>query len=88
MVVRARGLCIMAGFAIATSYTDESNQQRTLRRTLLPQGISFLAGTRHLPILDVQEIAERSKADVFAKSAVVGQCIWLTLQVLRRPRQK
>lgn len=78
----------MAGFAIATSYTDESNQQRTLRRTLLPQGISFLAGTRHLPIIDVQEIAERSKADVFAKSAVVGQCIWLTLQVLRRPRQK
>lgn len=78
----------MGGFATETTYIDESDQQRTLRRILLPQGISILARTGCLPIIDVQEIAERSKADVFAKSAVVGQCLWFALQVLGRLCQK
>ena len=79
---------VMGGFATETTYIDESNKQHTLRRIFLPQGISILARTGHLPIIDVQEIAERSKADVFAKSAVVGQCLWFALQVLGRLCQK
>ncbi|KAL4882877.1 hypothetical protein BJY04DRAFT_216964 [Aspergillus karnatakaensis] len=78
---------VMGGFATETHYIDENNQQRTIRRIVTPEGISILARIGRLPIIDGQEIEERSKADVFAKAAVVGQCLWFACQVIGRLSQ-
>ncbi|KAL2838506.1 hypothetical protein BJX68DRAFT_272582 [Aspergillus pseudodeflectus] len=75
---------IMGGFATETQQIDEAGQKHVLRRILTPQAISILAKAGRLPIIESQEIEERSKADVFAKAAVVGQCLWFALQVIGR----
>jgi hypothetical protein len=74
----------MGGFATETQQIDEAGQKHVLRRILTPQAISILAKAGRLPIIESQEIEERSKADVFAKAAVVGQCLWFALQVIGR----
>ncbi|KAL3486352.1 hypothetical protein BJX62DRAFT_242048 [Aspergillus germanicus] len=75
---------VMGGFATETQYIGESGQKRILRRNLTPQAISILAKAGHFPLIESQEIEERSKADVYAKAAVVGQCLWFAFQVIGR----
>ncbi|KAE8136105.1 hypothetical protein BDV38DRAFT_294149 [Aspergillus pseudotamarii] len=75
---------VMGGFAIETHYLDSATEKRIIRRLLTPEGVSILAKTGHLPALSREDVAERSKADIFAKSIVVGQIIWFALQVLGR----
>ncbi|KAE8147180.1 hypothetical protein BDV25DRAFT_37456 [Aspergillus avenaceus] len=75
---------VMGGFAIETEYIDLMDAKRTIRRLVTPEGVAVLVKTGHLPFIDREDVAERSKADVFAKGVVVIQIIWFALQVLGR----
>ncbi|KAL4908107.1 hypothetical protein BDW74DRAFT_174803 [Aspergillus multicolor] len=73
---------VMGGFGLETRYKNEQNEHRTLRRIITPRGLSILAKVRCLPSIKSEEIEERSKADIFAKAAVVGQILWFALQAI------
>ncbi|KAE8386820.1 hypothetical protein BDV23DRAFT_196220 [Aspergillus alliaceus] len=75
---------VMGGFAIETHYLGTTGEKCTIRRLLTAEGVLILSQTGHLSVLSREEIAERSKADIFAKSIVVGQIVWFALQVLGR----
>ncbi|KAE8385390.1 hypothetical protein BDV23DRAFT_18963 [Aspergillus alliaceus] len=78
---------VMGGFAIETPYVSPTGERHTLRRLITPAGISILAHAGYLPSLAPEDIAERSKADLFAKGVVLVQIIWFALQVLGRLSQ-
>ncbi|KAH8427939.1 uncharacterized protein LDX57_005643 [Aspergillus melleus] len=74
----------MGGFAMETRYQTRGGEEHTLRRLVTADGISILARIGQLPTITLSDIEERSKADIFAKSIVVGQIIWFALQVFGR----
>ncbi|PLB49778.1 hypothetical protein P170DRAFT_426646 [Aspergillus steynii IBT 23096] len=75
---------VMGGYAMETRYHTHDGEEHILRRLVTADGISILARIGELPAITLNDIEERSKADIFAKSIVVGQIIWFALQVFGR----
>ncbi|KUJ10470.1 uncharacterized protein LY89DRAFT_675297 [Mollisia scopiformis] len=79
---------VMGGFAIENEYLDEKNIKVTLRRILTVNGVLQLAKLGLMPVIDPEDISERSKADNIAKIFVLSQIIWFALQVIGRLASK
>lgn len=79
---------VMGGFAMTTTYTDRHGHEKTIRRLVASEGIMILAKTGHLPAIQVTDVEERSKADLFAKLLVLLQILWFAIQVMARLFQR
>ncbi|KAL2843941.1 hypothetical protein BJY01DRAFT_264125 [Aspergillus pseudoustus] len=81
-------LAIIFPELVPTSGWDERRQANALFSEIKTHphttGDLHPGQTGNLSAIAVEEIEERSKADVFAKAAVVGQCLWFALTVIGR----
>lgn len=78
---------VMGGYKITTRYTDKNANTAKICRLIGSEGVSILAQAGYLPETDVNDIEERSNADIFAKGLVLAQIIWFAFQVIGRLAQ-
>lgn len=74
----------MGGFSIEIEYLDETNTKVTIRRLVTVDGVLQLAKLGLIPLINPEDIADRSKADDVAKFFILSQIIWFGLQVIER----
>ncbi|RDW87827.1 hypothetical protein BP5796_03521 [Coleophoma crateriformis] len=75
---------VMGGFAIENDYLDDSNVKVTIRRLVTVEGVLQLAKLHLVPAISLEDIDDRSQADIIAKVLVLSQITWFALQVIGR----
>ena len=76
---------VMGGYAVDGTVTDPTTfETKQQRRIVTALGLELLARAGALPALSNQDIKDRSKADLFAKTIVLLQIAWFGLQVISR----
>lgn len=66
------------------SGSHESETRKARRLTITARGVALLAKCRLLPIVEEQEIEDKSKANDLAKATVLVQATWMLVQVIGR----
>lgn len=77
----------MGGFAFETSFTGEEPDVFGTghpRLTITSRGIALLAKCGRLPIIQREDIVDKSKSDGIAKSVACLQAGWMIVQILGR----
>jgi hypothetical protein len=75
---------VMGGLAVELPSSSTGPAQGNVRRLITPEGVLTLAELSLLPSLSLEDVEDRSQADIIAKLIVFAQVLWFALQVIQR----
>lgn len=74
----------MGGLAVELPRTTIDSSQDNVRRLITAEGVLTLSELNLLPPVRLEDVEDRSQADIIAKLIVLAQVLWFALQVIGR----